>query len=293
MIARCFLILAAIGLAAGTSRAQTDASLFAARQKPGERMTYQMKGVNEDWKYEVEASGTVRKDSNGNLVEEFTWSHLVSNGAAVDLPSPGGEFHEVLSLDPDKPPLMPNLAAAPPMLIGPITDLGTFYVDLWLAAKLGSKLARAGDHADFNIGIPGSWADGKRVLTGQSAVNFEFTVLNTDRAANTTTLQVRHVPPVEPRVQLPAPWMQEPAGTSPSNWVQVVNRDGGFAAGAGKETFDVRIEVSLADGKILSATMDNLVEGKERDCRDRALSNCAEARPFRIFRHIELSQKNQ
>lgn len=293
MTTKIALLFAMLGFAGINARgAQASASPFAARYKAGDRMTYLMEGVNENWKYQVQALGVVRMDSKGGFAEEYTWSHFVSNGAAVALPSSGAEFRELVSLDPDKPPSMPNLAAAPPMLIGPITDLATFYVDLWLATSLGGKLSHAGDHADLNLGIPGSWADGNRVEIGESAVDFDFTLLKVDEATNAATLLVRHVPPAQLRVQLPAPWMCDSVSGGPDNWVQVTTENGKFIAGVGKETFDVRMKVSLVNGKILSATMENLVKGREGDCQDRALTNCGNAYPFQISRHIEISLKD-
>ncbi len=138
MTIRIALLFTMLGLAGTLTRgAQPNAGLFAGRPKVGERMTYLMTGVNENWKYQVEASGVVRKDSKGNLVEEYTWSHLVSNGVAVTLPVSGSQFRQILSLDPSKPPLLPpNLGVVPPALIGPILDFATFNVDLWLAGRL-------------------------------------------------------------------------------------------------------------------------------------------------------------
>jgi hypothetical protein len=290
-IALLFAILGLLGTFATGASAQS--SLFAARPKEGERMTYLMKGTNESWKYQVQAAGIVKKDSKGNLVEEYTWSHFVSNGASVALPPSGAQFREEVSLDPDRPPMMPNLSAAPAVLIGPITDLDTFYVDLWLASRLGNQLDRAGAHADLKLGTPGSWADGKRVVIGKSTVDFDFTVLKVDRDNDCATLLVKHVPPTEARTPLPAPWMREPSARTPNNWVQVTKSSGGFVAGAGKEIFDVRMTVSLADGRITSATMENLVKGQERDCKDAGLTNCGDAHSFEISRHIEISLMDQ
>lgn len=293
MTARSFQILVALSVAGAIARgAQPASNLFAGRYKAGERMTYLMKGVNENWKYQIQASGVIHRNAKGGFVVEYTWSRLVSNGDPVALPPSDANFREVVSLDPGKPPSLPNLAGAPPMLIGPITDLGTFYVDLWLANKLGSKLNGAGDHADLNLGIPAPWADGKHVLVGVSAVDFDFTVVKVDRETRSATLLVRHVPPAQPRVPLPAAWMRKSDGGTPNNWVQVATEGNGFVAGVGIETFDVQIKVSLADGKILSASMENLVKGLERNCRDTALTNCGDLHPFAISRHMEVSLKN-
>jgi hypothetical protein len=264
MTARVVLILVLAGLATNTAQgAQPGRSLFARRYKEGERTTYLMKGTNENWRYEIQAAGVVKKDPTGKYVEEYSWSHFVSNGVAVTLHSSGLRFREVLSLDPDMPVSIPNLSTVPPVLIGPITDLATFYVDLWLATRLGAKLSHAGDHAFVKGGLLGSWADGRRVVLGESAVDFDVMLLNIDRSRQVVTLLVQHVPPAQPRVRLSAPWMRKPVAGTPNNWVQVTRKDGKFVAGVGKETFDVRMKVRLENGKVVSGTLENLVKARE------------------------------
>jgi hypothetical protein len=57
----------------------------------------------------------------------------------------------------------------------------------------------------------------------------------------------------------------------------------------GQAPLDVRMKVSLADGKILSGTIDNPVKARERDCSDAGFSNCGEARPHEILWRIEIA----
>ncbi len=83
--------------------------------------------------------------------------------------------------------------------------------------------------------------------------------------------------------------MREPVADTPNNWVQVTKKDGKFVAAVGKETFDVRMEVSVADGKILSGAMENGVSAQERDCHDAAFASCGDPRPRHTFRKIEIS----
>jgi hypothetical protein len=51
----------------------------------------------------------------------------------------------------------------------------------------------------------------------------------------------------------------------------------------------VEIKVSTADGKILSATMDNPVKTIERTCEDAALTKCGDAKPHDILRKIDIT----
>ena len=101
---------------------------------------------------------------------------------------------------------------------------------------------------------------------------------------------IHHVPGAKPDLQLPAEWMRIPVADTANNWVEVAKtQDGKFEAGAGKETFDVTITVSTADGRILSATMDNPVVTSSRLCEDAALTKCGTAQPHTIHRHIEIA----
>ena len=81
-------------------------------------------------------------------------------------------------------------------------------------------------------------------------------------------------------------------GDTPNNWVQVKNAVGGkYVASIGKEVFTDEIHLS-ANGTIVSASMDNPVEVKERDCSDAALTQCGAARRYRIQRHVEVRSQN-
>ena len=163
----------------------------------------------------------------------------------------------------------------------------TFYVDLWLVIRTG-KLRQEGDHMYQKGGGPASFADGTLVVLGESSVDFDITLEKVSGPEGVATLVVKHVPPEQPGVKLPAAWMREPAADTPNNWVNVIKRPDKYVAAIGKETFDVRMKVSLADGKILSGEMENWVESVERDCEDEDLLRCGDPRPHRILRRIEL-----
>lgn len=258
------------------------------RYRDGETLIYRMKGTNENWHYEVQASGVVKKDGSGNFTEEYGWSKFVSDGKAVPLSAASQQFRQVLTLGLERPPSMPNLAVVQPNLIGPITDLMTFYVDLWLANRTG-KMTHAGDHVYQKLGIPASWADGNYVVLGEDSIDFDMTLTEVDRSNQVATLLVRHVPPEEPAVHLPQAWMREPVADTKNNWVNVAKRNGKFIAEVGQERLDVQMKVSLVDGRILSGTIDNPVKAKQRDCEDAALTMCGDPRPHDILRRIEIS----
>lgn len=266
-----------------------NSNVLVRRYRAGDELTYHMKGVNEDWKYEIQADGIVKKDSAGTFFEEYRWSNLISNHQKVALSSADIDFRQQLSLDLNRNPRFPNLSQVDPQLIGPITDLMTFYADLWLAQKIG-KFTHAGDHFYFKCSAPNSWADGKYVLIGEDSIDFDFTLEDVNRSENIATMMIRHVPPENPGVRLPADWMHKPVGGTANNWVQVQRtKDGKYLAAVGKETFDVKIRLSLADGKILSGSIDNPLETIERECADAALTHCGDSKPHPIRRKIEIS----
>jgi hypothetical protein len=163
----------------------------------------------------------------------------------------------------------------------------TFYSDLWLAIQQ-SGLKRLGDHAYVKVGTPAPWADGNYVTLGEDSIDFDLILKELNNSTQIATLLVRHVPPAQPKVKLPAPWMQTPVADSPNNWVQVSNQAGKYIAAVGKETFDVEIKIGLKDGKILSATLDNLVQARHRECSDAALLDCGLSVDPAIHRQIEL-----
>jgi hypothetical protein len=83
--------------------------------------------------------------------------------------------------------------------------------------------------------------------------------------------------------------MQTAVADTPNNFIDVKkNSPGKYVAEVGNETFDVKIKVSLKDGKILTAKMDNLVRVRERECTDAALLVCGEPADHLIRRQIEL-----
>ena len=254
----------------------------------GEKLTYHMKGNNDGWTYEVQATGVVKRDANGRFVEEYGWSDFKSK-APMSLSPASLSFRQTLSLDPSIQPSVPNLSQVQPFLIGPITDMLTFYSDLWIAIRQ-SGLNHPGDHAYVKFGGPSSWADGNYVILGEDSIDFDLTLNALDSSSQIATLLVKHVPLAQPKVKLPAPWMQTPVADTPNNFVDVKgkNKDGKYVAQVGKETFDVEIKISLKDGKILSATMDNVVKTHARECSDSTLLDCGAPVDHQIHRQIEI-----
>ncbi len=290
------VLLSAILLGAATLTAQTAPAPQAPADHPlarhyrdGESLTYRMTASNDDWHYTVLATSVVKKNPDGIFIENVQWSGMTSNGQPVTLAPGSADFRQPISLDTNRNPSGPDLSHVDPRLVGPITDLMTFYVDLWLANKIGI-FQHAGDHFYVPNPQPSSWADGTRVITGEDLIDFDVTLKSIDPAAHTAILVVHHVPPPHSNLPLAAAWMQTPIADTPNNWVEVTKtQEGKYQAGVGKETFDVQVTVCTGDGKILAATMDNPVVTSGRTCDDAALTHCADSQSHTIHRHVEIA----
>jgi hypothetical protein len=261
--------------------------------REGEAISYRMKAVNEGHlrtiRYEAQASARVRRDPSGLLVEDFAWTGLVVNDQPIPLRPASRQFREDLSLSPEYTLSVPDLGKVQPILIGPITDLLTFYADVQLAMRQ-SNLLRAGDHVYVKHGTPNSWADGTYTVFGQDSIDFDITLTAIDEVAHEATLVVRHVPPAQAQIQFPATWMVVPVGNLPNNWVEVEKGgQGKYSAEVGKETFEVVIKLSLPSGRIISAEIDNPVDVLGRECDDAALSKCGAPARYGIRRKVYLS----
>lgn len=268
-------------------------SPFIRHYREGEKISYHMTATNKDRlktrSYEAQADGVVKKDAAGHFYEEYRWSGVVWDGRAAQVPT---DFRQILSLDPGSRPQLPDLQHGGTALVGPTLDLFTFYTDLKMALR-NPGLKAAGDHAYVKWGGPNSWAAGEGLILGEDSIDFDLTVLSVDHEKGTATLLVRHVPPPETKIHFPAAWMRTRIADTPNNWIEVgKNAAGGYRASIGKETFDDLIVVSLTDGRILSASMDNPVEVLERQCRNAALTVCGEPIRYEIRRKIEIAGTN-
>lgn len=247
---------------------------------------YLMTGDNDGWQYTIRATDTVKRDANGRLYEEIGWSDLTSN-AQQALTPPSLALRQTVSLDDPASYLkVPNLAQVQPLLIGPITDTLTFYIDLLLAEQ--AELVQPGQTAYVSRTTPNSWADGQRVLLGQDVVDFALSVQSVNPSQHTETLLIQHVPPPVLHVEQPAKWMHGEVSAKPNNFVQVSREGDKFSAETGKENFDVKLVVDTDDGSLLSAAINNPVVLRARVCTDRELTQCGPESPKTILRRITL-----
>jgi hypothetical protein len=268
------------------------APVLARHYQDGEKIGYTISGMNQTGEkmheYEARAEGVVSKDATGVPVENLAWTDLSIDDNQIRLSAASRAFREPLSLAQGAKLGIGDLYHVQAGLVGPVTDLLTFYADVKIAMNQ-HNLVHPGDHAYVSFGAPSSWADGTRIILGQDSIDFAVMLKSIDAPTDTATLVVRHVPPEQPQLKLPARWMSTPVAAAQNNWVQVEKTaDGKYIAGVGQETFDVEIRLSLATGRILSATMDNPVQVSERICTDAALTACGDPERYSIHRQITL-----
>jgi hypothetical protein len=278
------LALSLSGLAAQGTQAMP---LLSRRYVDGARLVYRMQGENDGATYAVRLQSVVTKAADGRFGEEYSFADAVLNGQPRPLAAPSKNFRAMVTLEGGAAPfVLPDLSKVPG-LVGPVLDLMTFYADLFLAMNAGD-LRAVGDRFHFPSPMVNSWADGTTVLVGEDAVDFDISLTAVDPPAGIAMLLVKHVPPPAPKIRIPADWMRAPIAGTPNNWVQVQRSGGTYVASVGQETFDVILRIRLADGVILSASMDNPVIRLDRECKDPDLRQCGETRPGRTLRRIEM-----
>lgn len=255
----------------------------------GQTLVYEMNGSNQGWNYQIQATDVTKRDPAGVFYEEISWSQLKSNATLTM--SPGSlAFRQTVSLSGmGKYMAIPDLGLVDRFLIGPITDMLTFYSDLLICKQL--KLTHVGAHGYFEHGSPNSWADGQHVLLGEDSIDFDVTLIGLNPTEHMISFVIRHLPPKRPRVNLIADWMSRPIADAPNNWVQVEKDGDKYKAQVGKETFEVRIDVDTTDGKILRATLYNPIEVISRDCEDAASTHCGPSSPEQFARKVTLTLK--
>src|SRR5215472_19082454 len=159
-----------------------SAGLLSRRYRDGERLSYLMKGRNNGGAYEIRLTALVKKRADGQFVEEYAWSEFVVDGVPEALTPASREFRQAVTLAGGSPFItMPDLSKVQLGLIGPVTDLLTFYADLFLATHAG-QLRETGDRFVFVNPIAPSWADGTRVLIGEDSVDFDIQLTGRSRS---------------------------------------------------------------------------------------------------------------
>jgi len=179
------LLAVAVGVVLAAQDPPKAGRLLSRRYIAGDRIQYVMKTQNDGSSYEVRITATTRKETDGRFVEDFAWSEMVANGAPRPLAATSQAFRLTVTLEGGAPFDMPDLSKAPG-LIGPVTDLMTFYADLFLAMHQGA-LQKAGDRFCFSNPTASSWADGRVVVLGEDHVDFEVALARSQTHQTTSS----------------------------------------------------------------------------------------------------------
>jgi len=285
-------MVAAVALAPAHGQESPKPNPLTRKYQEDERVAYDIRATHRgrlaESEYRASVRGLVRRDPAGAFSEELAWTDLQVDGQAVPLPEEAGRFRQRVSLDPRAVLRAPRLGEVHPALAGPVYDLVNFYGDLKLAARTPG-LSKPGDKVRIPHNRANSWADGRNVLVGEDALDFEVTLEALDTEKGTVTATVRHVAPENPAINLVADWMKEPVGAGANNWTQLGRLPSGkYMAAVGAETIEVRLVVDAATGRLLSGTLTNPVEIVERECEDVDAKRCGEPARHRMLRRIEL-----
>jgi hypothetical protein len=291
---RWILAAAAVALTAQAQDASLPPSPIVRKYVEDERIEFDIRGTQHGRgatsDYKARVRGFVRSNGAGGWYEELAWSDLVVNGQAVTLPPEALRFRQRLSLDPRAIQPPPSPATVPPDLAIPVFDLFNFYGDLILAART-QGLDKAGDRIRIPHNRANSWADGRNILVGEDAFDFEITVDSMDSASRTAVLTVRHVAPETPAINLVADWMRKPVSPpAANNWTQMGRfPPGKYTAAVGYETIEMKLVVDTRGGRLVSAQMTNPVEITERECTDAEAKSCGNPVQQRPTRRVELT----
>ena len=230
------------------------------------------------------------------LRERIAFERLTVNtdGREEDRTSAFARFSPYLvSIAPDAPKdglLLPSLAGLESPATGMVTDLHTFLVAVSPQAGV-EKLHRVGDRSEGSEPRVGDWSNAGSVPLGQDCVQISLRLVDLDD--ETATIETSFEPPAARCLALRAPWMARPviAGAVPNNFQQVSRGADGLMAMWGQERFVVRATVQRRDGKILRATMDNVLTLQVRTGCDDELASCAGEVPLSLRRTLTLTAR--
>ena len=99
----------------------SSVGLLSRRYRDGERLSYLMKGHNNDRTHQVRLTAVVKRRADGQFVEEYAWSDLVVDGVPEPLTPASREFRQAVTLAGGSPFALPDLSRVQPGLIGPVT----------------------------------------------------------------------------------------------------------------------------------------------------------------------------
>ncbi len=181
---------------------------------------------------------------------------------------------------------LPDLTGWDMGVVGPVTDLHTFLIAV--SHQVGAdRLTRLGETFTTGEAAKASWANGENIPVGEDCIQISVTLLELN--AETAVYETRFMPPADACLEPLKPWMEAPVveGT-PNNFQQQMMMGPMAAAMWGREQFIITSTVRRADGRILSATMDNPLTLRLKVGCDPNLDSCKHEMPMTIHRKLQL-----
>lgn len=235
-----------------------------------------------------EAQLIVGYDSLGVPYDEVHWLSSIQMGVkdTLDL---GVKARAIppyrISLDPKGSMALPPLTE--PAMTEPITDLHTFFVAV--SPALGAtRLKNAGDSYTKPQPAIGDFSNGANILKGQDCLQTSMSLMAI--SGDTDRVQTRFFPPLTNGLSYITPEMSTPVIADTVNNFQMLMPagNGKFNVQYGRELFTIDSKISKAEGKLLDASMFNLLSLRLNIMCDQQYQHCAMQMPMSIARKLSL-----
>lgn len=218
--------------------------------------------------------------------EQVKWVALDSEGQNLDAEARAFPPYD-LSLDPKDPDglVLPDTTNAGDLL-GPVTDLGNFYVDLSPKTGIGT-LHQPGQSAADPTPLNGNFPSATRPV-GKDLLQLTTTL--TSLTGRRATFTSSFTPPAAGGLTLTQSFMDSPVcGSTPNNFETVVQGSTGYVALWGCESNTITTVVDRASGRIESVQMNNPLQLEEVSCQDEALTECSSPAPVTLQQAAQLT----
>jgi uncharacterized protein len=269
-------------------------SLFPRKYQPGDKYRYQL--ICAEWQNEKWTSTTISTceltvvtDSAGIPWDEIHW--LTVRRLSPQDTTDETDFAQStkpyrISLHPRGGVPMPKLTVA--QMTEPISDFNTFFVAI-SGLPGSSTLKKVGDKYSNPWPVIGDFSNGKNILKGQDCLQTSVDLTGVTKEAY--TLLTSFMPPAKPNLTYVTAAVDTPVVADTMNNFQMVMPAGGdkFSFQYGREFFQINSVVARDDGKLLSATMSNLLTLKLQVNCDSVYQHCQTKMPYSEERKLTLT----
>lgn len=226
-------------------------------------------------------------DSAGVAFDEVRWisKHYITEKDTVDASEQAAQVKPYrISLHPKGTVDIPKIEVA--SMTGEITDFNTFIVAI--SPKMDvNALQKKGDRFRKKDVVKGDFANGKDILKGTDCLQVSMAFMDEDKQQ--VKLFTTFQPPADSCLAYLLDEMRTPVVKDTINNFQMVrDMNGAYGVFYGREFFDINTSVAKKDGKIMQATMYNLLSLKIKQHCDYEYKNCRLEIPGTIKRELTL-----